>query len=79
MNKYKIIPTKEQKRIIKAYWEKFTQIEDEFYGRLGELEKDLARETGIKGIEFFFSDNECVGIGNADRTMALIHRNYEEK
>jgi len=73
MKKYKIVPTKEQEKIIKCYWEKFVEIENEYYARLNDLEKDLARETGIKDIEFFFCDNECVGVGNIDRTMKLIH------
>jgi hypothetical protein len=79
MKKYKIVPTKEQKRIIKSYMVKFSQIESEFYESVRELEKELERETEIKDIEFFFSDNECVGVGNAERTMALIHRNHKEK
>jgi hypothetical protein len=70
---YKIIPTKEQKRIIKCYWHKMKEIENEFYARINDLEKELERETDIKEIEFFFCDNECVGIGNVERTMELIH------
>lgn len=76
MKKYTIIPTKEQKRIILAYWVKMKEIEDTYYARVNELEKELARETGIKDIEFFFCDNECAGVGNADRTMKLIHRRH---
>jgi len=71
--KYKIIPTKEQILIIKAYWEKFYEVENEFYSRIQDLEKDLERETKIKGIEFFACDGEYCGVGNADRTMKLIH------
>jgi len=70
--KYKVIPTKEQKRIIKAYWTKFTEIENEFYSQIQELEKNLERETKIKGIEFFSCDGEYCGVGNIDRTMKLI-------
>jgi hypothetical protein len=73
MKKYKIIPTREQTKIIKAYWEKFIILEDEFFSRLKDLELDLEHETKIKGIEFFSCDGEYCGIGNNDRTMKLIH------
>jgi len=73
MKKYKIIPTKEQNRIIKAYWKKFIEVEGEFYSRIQELEKNLEREVQIEGIEFFACDGEYCGIGNIDRTMKLIH------
>jgi len=33
----------------------------------------MAKKTGIENIEFFFCDNEIVGIGNVERTMRLIH------
>ena len=79
MKKYKIIPTKEQKRIMKCYWEKMQRITNIYYGRLNDLEAELGREIGIKDIEFFFCDNECSGIGNAERTMKLIHRNELEE
>jgi hypothetical protein len=73
MKNYKITPTKEQLRIIKAYWHKLLEIESEHYGRICELEAELSRETGIKELEFFKCDNEYVGIGNVERTMKLLH------
>lgn len=73
MKNYKVIPNKVQKRIIKCYWNKFKEIENDFYNRMQYLEKDLEIETNIKGIEFFSCDGEYVGVGNADRTMKLIH------
>lgn len=80
MNKnYKIKPTKKQLRIMKAYWEKFQIEQDVFWGRMSELEKEMSRETGIKGLEFFH-DQSCtgwVGIGNADRTIKLLQFDWE--
>jgi len=61
-------------KIVAPVWEKLKKIEDKFYGDLQELEKEMEKVTGIEGIEFFFCDNSIVGIGNADRTMELIHR-----
>jgi hypothetical protein len=68
-----IIPTKEQKRIIKISWLRFVEIENEFYDKLNELEKIMEAATKIEGIEFFSCDGEYMGVGNADRTMKLIH------
>ena len=73
MCKYTVKPTKKQLRIIKLYWKKLNEIENEFYSRIQELEEQLSHEVGINGIEFFACDNEYVGIGNADKTMKLIH------
>ena len=36
-------------------------------------EREMAKKTGIENLEFFFCDNEIVGIGNVERTMRLIH------
>ena len=33
----------------------------------------MEKVTGIKGIEFYHCDGEIAGIGNADRSMSLIH------
>jgi len=68
----KIVPNKKQLSIIKKYWKVYLEIESERFFRIFDLEKTISKETGIKDIEFFFSDNECVGVGNVDRTMKLI-------
>ncbi|MFH0805997.1 MAG: hypothetical protein V1901_03930 [Patescibacteria group bacterium] len=72
MKTYKIKPTKKQLKIIKQYWIKFAEKEIEFYTQINKLEKELEKEVKIKNIEFFINDNECVGVGNSDRTMKLI-------
>ena len=72
--KYKVVPNKNQLKAIKGYWKLFCKTHDEFYRQVGEIEKLMEEETGIKGIEFFKDDmiGEWCGVGNADRTMKLI-------
>ena len=77
MQKIKI--TRKLLRILKVYTKIYGKIEGKYYKELNRLEKMMERETGIEGIEFFFVDNELAGIGNAERTMKLIHRNRLEK
>jgi len=75
--KYKVIPTKEQINIMKLYWKMFQAEYDIFWGRVGELEKGMAKKTGIKDIEFIKDDmcsGEWIGIGNASRTLRLLQR-----
>ena len=59
---------------LKRYWKKLDAIEEDFYRNLKWLEEGMERETGIKGIEFIWCDNEIVGIGDYNRSMKLIHR-----
>jgi len=76
--KYKVIPTKEQLDILKLYWKMFKAEEDIFWGKLGELEKGMAKKTGIKDLEFIKDEmmgGEWIGIGNVSRTMKL----YQER
>jgi len=76
---YKIQVTPKTIKQLKFFWKKYLEIECKFYANIHELEKRMEKETGIKGIEFFYCDNECAGIGNMERTMPLIHRNKLEK
>ena len=71
--KYKY-PAKIWEKKLSKYWKPLEKIEDEYYKQLFALEKKMEKETGIKGIEFFHSDNSIVGIGNDSETMELIHR-----
>ena len=73
MSIYKYPKTKKLVKQLKPYWKKVQIILGEFYGQLANLEKEMEKETGIPTIEFFFCDNEIVGIGNAERTMPLIN------
>jgi hypothetical protein len=72
MKKYTVKPP--SKKLLKRYWLVLESIENQFWGRLQGIEEVMEKETGIKGIEFFWCDNSIVGIGNMDRTMKLIHR-----
>lgn len=73
---YKIKNTKKLRKKLVPFCKEFSAIEDEFYTRINELEKRMEENIGIKGIVFFPSDGSYVGVGNADRTMELIH--FEE-
>ena len=59
---------------LKRYWGILDVIESMFHKNVYALEKKMAKETGIKDIEFFRSDDGICGIGSVDRTMKLIHR-----
>ena len=73
--KYKVKPTEKQLTSIKQHWKKLQEIESEFHEKLMGLEISMEAATGIQGIEFFNCDGEYVGVGNAERTMELIHFN----
>lgn len=75
----KIKMTRKLLRILKAYTKLYGRIEKKYHKEIYKLEKMMEHETGIKGIEFYFCDNEFTGIGNAERTMKLIHRGKLEK
>lgn len=65
--------TKKQRKQLIPFIKKADIIEGIFYRAIDSLERLMEAETGIKGIEFFMCDGGIVGIGNADRTMGLIH------
>ena len=71
--KYKIKPTKEQMKFIRSCWKELQRVEDLFFETVALLESQMELETGIKGIEFFRVDGEYVGVGNIDRTIALLN------
>ena len=62
------------KEILKKYIAALSKLEDRFYTEVYNLEQAMEKETKIKEIEFFMMDGEYVGIGTADRAMALIPR-----
>lgn len=74
--KNKIIkPTKKQLEIMKLYWRMFQAETAIYWGRIGDLEREMSKRTGIKDMEFIH-DSMCIGwcgVGNYDRTMRLIH------
>lgn len=70
-----IKPTVKQLASIKQHWKKLKEAESEFIEKVMSIEISMEAATGIKDIEFFKCDNEYVGVGNAGRTMDLIHLN----
>jgi hypothetical protein len=74
MKKYKIEKTKKLIKQLNPYYKQYKEIENRYYEDIRDLEIEMEGVLGIKEIEFFFCDNEMVGIGTADRTMALVHR-----
>lgn len=74
---YKIKKTKELVEKLKPYWKELKKLDNLHRTLVYELEKKMEKETGIKDAEFFMVDNEYVGIGNAERTMELIHGHGE--
>lgn len=73
-HKYK---AKDYRKKVKKYWKPVEMFEDLFFNNIQRLERDMAKETGIKDIEFFFCDGSIVGIGNVSKTLELIHRRYK--
>ena len=65
--------------IMKLYWAMLQTELSLFYGRVGQLERDMSDATKIDALEFFQCDNEFAGVGNYDRTLKLIHSNELEK
>ena len=70
---YKVKPTIKQLQTIKKFYKLFKEVENKYYLQRAEIERRMEKSTNIKGIEFHFY-GEMVGIGNAERTMALIFR-----
>ncbi len=70
---YKIKVTGKLLKQLKPFWRELQKIRDDYNIKVVGLEKEMAKKTGIENIEFFFCDNEIVGIGNVERTMRLIH------
>lgn len=77
--KYPIKPTEKQLEVMKMYWAMLKIELSLFYGRVGQLERDMSDATMIDGLEFFQVDNDFVGVGNYDRTLKLIQREELEK
>lgn len=71
--KYKIKVTQKLVKQLKPFWRESQDIQDSYNIKIAGLEREMAKKTGIENIEFFFCDNEIVGIGNVERTMRLIH------
>jgi len=77
--KYSVKPTEKQLNIMKLYWSMLQTELSLFYGKVGQLERDMSDATMIDSLEFFQVDNDFVGVGNYDRTLKLIQREELEK
>ena len=70
--KRKIKVTRKLLKQLKPFWQELQKIQGSYNIKIAELEERMAKKTGIENIEFFFCDNEIVGIGNVERTIRLI-------
>lgn len=71
---YKIKVTKKLFKQLRPFWQEFRKIQGTYDIKIAKLEEKMMKKTGIKDIEFFSCDNEIAGIGNAERTIRLVHR-----
>jgi hypothetical protein len=74
MKKYKYPKTKKLIKQLKPFLLTYKLVEAQYWKEVCELEQAIEDLTGIPAIEFFFGDNDFVGIGNFERTMELIHK-----
>jgi biotin synthase-like enzyme len=65
-----------KQKLVKEYFQELDAIENECFDRVRALERFMQNETGIKDLEFFYSDGCIVGIGTPTREkkLKLIHR-----
>jgi hypothetical protein len=70
---YKIKVTKKLLKQLRPFWQEVRKVQDCYDVKVRKLEEEMAKKTHIENIEFFYCDNEIAGIGNAERTMPLIH------
>jgi len=79
---FKFIPrTKEVINILKRYWKRFEETDSEFRHSLQKVEEAMQKELHEPLLEFFWSDNECVGIGTPvnPKIMKLVQRDQLEE
>jgi len=60
------------RKVLNKYWNALEILERRHFKKICDLEKKMAKETGVKDICFFRCDGEYVGIGNEARTMKLV-------
>lgn len=70
--KKKIKLTKKQIDIVNSKWRKLKTLEALFYRCVAILEKEMEKDTGVKGIEFVTDGGGYLGVGDISRTMDLI-------
>lgn len=73
---------KKSKKLIKTlqpFWKRFKELESQYHTKIAILETEMEDKIKIKGIEFYFCDGECAGIGTVDRKLKLIHNQELEE
>jgi hypothetical protein len=78
---FKFIPrTKEVINILKRYWKRYEEANDEFRHNLQKIEEDMQKELHEPLLEFFWTDGEVVGIGTPvnPKVMKLVQRDMLE-
>ena len=63
------------KKQLKPYWKELSKLEEDFENKVMKLELKMSKEFS-QPLEFFMCDGSYCGVGNADRTMKLIHREH---
>jgi hypothetical protein len=71
---YQYKKTKELIKQLKPFLLAIESVEQQYSKDIRKIEEEIEEITGIPEIELIFCDNEIVGVGNAERTMELIHR-----
>ena len=78
---FKFIPrTKEVINILRRYWKRYEEANAEFRHNLQKTEEEMQKELKEPLLEFFWSDNEIVGIGTPanNKIMKLVQREQLE-
>ncbi len=71
--------TKEQLKVLRKGWKDAKKYYGAFCVALGGIEVQMEGRLKINGIEFFWVDNEMVGIGVVDRDRRLVQREELEQ
>ena len=64
---------------LKPFWKEMRREQKMFFDQLNVIELRMRKKTGIKDMEFFWCDDDIVGIGNVDRTLELIYDSELER
>jgi len=64
--------TKEQIEQLKVFWSSQKETTDRYYAQIEAIEQVMSKLLGIEGVEFFWCDNNIVGIGTTDREYKLV-------
>ena len=58
---------KEIREKLKPYWRRYLKLHNAFFKKQEALEKEMVKKLNLGiDLEFFYVDNECVGVGAED-------------